>query len=157
MEPKHKTLEPNHPNNVEWEALDYSDIKNQDQITKIINSGRASQKTIIRILETAGVDTGLLDTCYHEYAYVENMIETIQRVKKHQLAPYQRRIINSMIDSLFSNDTWTYNKYAEFVGYLKINYDIDMDTMPAELIKQMLQIEDIDDGYTSNPNIIRPV
>jgi hypothetical protein len=157
MESKHHTIEFNHPNNEKWETLDYSEPNNRNLITLIITSGKASQETINRILETANVDTTLLDTSYHEYAHVENLIQTIQRVKKHVLAPYQRRIVNRLIESFFIQEAWEYNKHQEFMEYLKTNYDVDIKTMPTELIKQMLQIEDMDDGYPSNSNMIHPI
>jgi hypothetical protein len=143
---KHITRFPDHSDNKLWEKLDYSDEKEgSSTIYSIITSECASPKTIARIIQTAKADADIEEACQHEYAQIEDIIKAIHRFKNYPIEKHRRRIVNSMINiSLFGVIPFGYNKREEFAVYLKNNYNVDIDIMPEELIKQMLQIEDME-------------
>jgi hypothetical protein len=135
----------NHPRNDRWEKLDYSDREVKDSIYYVITSGYASQKTITRILQTAEPTTNFYEACLHEFARVEDIIEAIQKFNTQPLTNYNREVVNNLTNSiLFGINFSEYDKREEFAKYLKNNYNVDIDIMPEELIKQMLQIEDME-------------
>jgi hypothetical protein len=135
-----------HPNNKLWEKLNYNFQANQVIMVDILNSGKASPRTAARMLETSDLTIEYLKVCWHNLVQVEDIITAIQRFKNETLNPSQKTVYNRVVEVLFGieNDSWSYNKRPEFTEYLKTNYDINIENMPKELIKQMLQIEDMD-------------
>jgi hypothetical protein len=75
---------------------------------------------------------------------VEDIIEAIQKFNTQPLANYNRELVNNLTNSiLFGINFFEYDKREEFAKYLKTNCNIDLNTMPTELVKQMLQIENM--------------
>jgi hypothetical protein len=130
------------PNNELWEKMDYSFPINENIVLEIINSGKASPATLQRIVSTVRTDMVLLHVCRQKLIQVEDILKALERFAEEPILSYKQSVYNSIVDILFDRNGM-YSKYNDFATYVKTNYDVNIETMPAGLVKQMLQIEEM--------------
>jgi hypothetical protein len=123
-------------NNAYRSQMDYS-AKGQYAILEIVTDTKVSATTIKQILKTAHLGQGTHKACLHELAQIEDVFNALNRIKKGKYFSTYAQEYNAVLDDLFSV------KREQIDIYLKKVYKIDVTSMPASHIREMLDLTSI--------------